>query len=75
MKFFFEKIDFESRVIALFDDNSFLCRILICRQKPRPSIIGTGKSFSEAIILASVNPQYHGRLFIELQEHAVYPSM
>ena len=28
----------------------------------------TGKSFSEALILESVNPQYDERLFIELQE-------
>jgi hypothetical protein len=27
-----------------------------------------GKSFSEALILASVNPQYDERLSIELQE-------
>jgi hypothetical protein len=27
----------------------------------------TGKSFSEALILASTNPQYNTRLFIELQ--------
>ena len=27
----------------------------------------TGESLSEAIILASTNPQYDGRLFIELQ--------
>ena len=27
----------------------------------------TGKSFLEALILASVNPQYDNRLFIELQ--------
>ena len=27
----------------------------------------TGKSFSEALILASTNPQYDKRLFIELQ--------
>ena len=26
----------------------------------------TGKSFPEALILASTNPQYHKRLFIEL---------
>ena len=30
--------------------------------------IPTGKSFSEALILASVNPQYDERLFIDLQE-------
>ena len=30
--------------------------------------IVTGKSFSEALILATVNPQYDERLFIELQE-------
>ena len=28
----------------------------------------TGKSFSEALILASLNPQYETRFFIELQE-------
>ena len=28
----------------------------------------TGKSFSKALILASVNPQYDERLFIEFQE-------
>ena len=28
---------------------------------------GTGKSFSEALIFASTNPQYDDRLFIELQ--------
>ena len=28
----------------------------------------TGKSFSKALILASVNPQYDERFFIELQE-------
>ena len=27
----------------------------------------TGKSFSEALILASTNPQYDDRLFMELQ--------
>ena len=41
----------------------------------------TGKSFSEALILESVNPQYDNRLFIDLRlqykkntssEHAVY---
>ena len=31
-------------------------------------MVSTGKSFSEALILASVNPQYDERLFIELQE-------
>ena len=43
----------------------------------------TGKSFSEALILASVNPQYDNRLFIELRvqyekntssEHVVYKN-
>ena len=29
---------------------------------------GTGKSFSEALILASVNPQYGKRLFIEFPQ-------
>ena len=47
-------------------------------------ILDAGKSFSEALILASVNPQYDKRLFIELRvqymnvklrtcsEHVVY---
>ena len=30
-----------------------------------PLVYSTGKSFSEALILASVNPQYDKRLFIE----------
>ena len=43
--------------------------------------IRTGKSFSKALFLASTNPQYDKRLFIELEvqymkilssEHAVY---
>jgi hypothetical protein len=29
----------------------------------------TGKYFSEALILASVNPKYDERLFIEFQEN------
>ena len=29
----------------------------------------TGKSFSEALILASTNPQYEERLFIDLPVH------
>ena len=45
------------------------------------TLSSTGKSFSEALILASTNPQYDKRLFIELQvqymkiassEHGVY---
>ena len=44
---------------------------------------GTGKSFPEALIFASVNPQYDNRLFIELRvqyekntslEHVVYKN-
>ena len=30
---------------------------------------GTGKFLSEALILASINPQYDDRLFIELRVH------
>ena len=45
--------------------------------------IGSGKSLSEALILASTNPQYDDRLFIELQvqymkipssKHVVYTN-
>ena len=41
---------------------------------------GTGKSFSEALILASVNPQYDKRLLIEFLpkntslEHVVFKN-
>ena len=36
---------------------------------------GTGKSFSETLILASANPQYDKRLFIELPvEYMKIPS-
>ena len=44
---------------------------------------GTGKFLSEALILASINPQYDDRLFIELRvqymniassEHVVYTT-
>ena len=33
-----------------------------------PTLIITGKSIAEALILAQVNPQYDKRLFIEFQE-------
>ena len=45
--------------------------------------MGTGKSLSEALIFASINPQYDDRLFIELRvqymkitrsEHVVYTN-
>ena len=41
------------------------------------SVLGTGKSLSEALFLVSINPQYDKRLFIEYMkttssEHAVY---
>ena len=38
----------------------------IMRRYPILVIIGTGKSFSEALILASTHPQYDKRLFIDL---------
>ena len=57
--------------------NIYLYNIsLLCRKifkfvwencKLKISLLFTGKSFSEALILASVNPQYDNRLFIELQ--------
>ena len=36
-------------------------------KKERKSPFRTGKSFSEAHILASTNPQYDKKLFIDLQ--------
>ena len=50
-------------------------------KKERKSPFLTGKSFSEALILASTNPQYDKKLFIDLpvqymkttnSEHVVY---
>ena len=37
-------------------------------KQPNYKILVTGKSFSEALILASVNPQHDKRLFIEFPE-------
>ena len=34
----------------------------------------TGKSLSEVLILASTNPQYHKRLFIDLHISSVYEN-
>ena len=34
--------------------------------KKEENQLSTGKSFSEALIIASINPQYDKRLFIEL---------
>ena len=34
----------------------------------------TGKSFSEALIFASTNPQYDDRLFIELQDQYLHEN-
>jgi hypothetical protein len=56
-----------------------LCQI--CRLKHHNHKLVTGKSFSEALILKSINPQYDDRLFIESRvqykkipssEHVVY---
>ena len=41
--------------------------LLPISKKERKSQFLTGKSFSEALILASTNPQYNKRLFIELR--------
>ena len=38
------------------------------------NLIYTGKSFSEALILASVNPQYEKRLFIEFPEKYTFTT-
>ena len=37
------------------------------KEKEEVSLLCTGKFFSEALILASTNPQYDKRLIIELQ--------
>ena len=40
---------------------------LLVRLMPNFAYLGTGKSLSEALILAATNPQYDIRLFIELR--------
>ena len=39
-----------------------------CEKERMENLKGTGKSFSETLILESVNPQYDERLFIEFPE-------
>ena len=41
-------------------------KIMIWNWNPNLTKNGTGKSFSEAFILATTNPQYDKRLFIDL---------
>ena len=61
--------------------SKWVIRIALIQVNDFQKVTFTGKSFSEAIILASTNPQYDKRLFIELQvqymkttssEHVVY---
>ena len=47
--------------LMLHNGNKFSMNSYLKRSEPR-----TGKSFSEALILASTNPQYDKRLFMEL---------
>ena len=65
-------------LVGLGQKSSELC-ILLCPNGQKTNF--TGKSFSEALILASTNPQYDKRLFIDLpvqymkttsSEHLVY---
>ena len=51
----------EANFFKIANSHNFFCLQCIC-------ILVTGKSLSEALILASVNPQYEERLFIELHE-------
>ena len=55
-------------LVENIDDFNFLC-CPECAYKSKDEDAFTGKSFSEALILASTNPQYDKRLFIDLQVH------
>ena len=58
----------ESRMDWNISGSSFLMFILFA------DTFCTGKSLSEALILASTNPQYDNRLFIELQVQYVHEN-
>ena len=47
-------------------ENESFCSFQLYDQMERNEE-STGKSFTEALILASINPKYNKRLFIELQ--------
>ena len=55
-------------LVENIDDFNFLC-CPECAYKSKDEDAFTGKSFSEALILASTNPQYDKRLFIDLPVH------
>ena len=73
-------------VYGLFGQSNMHSTLNICPRTARKETnvpLHTGKSFSEALILASTNPQYDKRLFIELRvqymkiassEHVVYKN-
>ena len=52
--------------VSILDNNIPKGHGLIALNPIVGSLDHTGKSFSEALILASTNPQYDKRLFIEL---------
>ena len=62
-------------VTSLLPLNLILINIVVIK-----STHSTGKSFSEALVLASTNPQYDKRLFVEncklrtKTDHAVYKN-
>ena len=47
------------------------CEVLNCKSAwtkiKHVTFLHTGKSLSEALIFASINPQYDNRLFLEMQ--------
>ena len=56
-----------SRFFQKFVDWNWVSWIIYCFTTIDTLDFDTGKSFSEALIFASTNPQYDDRLFIELQ--------
>ena len=61
-------LTWKKRLLHLWNKDSELPRIApIWYYQNNCLKLGTGKSFSEALILVSTNPQYDKRLFIELR--------
>ena len=64
-----ELLDFEPTLFVEIRLRKSICKSCYL------NLAGTGKSLSEALILASTNPQYKDRLFIELQvQYVKIPS-
>ena len=70
----------ENRTKMGFTRNMSACRVYISplyniiEGEKKSSSVNTGKSLSEALIIASTNPQYEDRFFIELQDSSIHEN-